>query len=140
MKENTLNCLTLANFNVRSICCCTHIEMIFQFLPGIHQHSRVFTNWDRLTVSASVMILPCKWLISWIFSTYTIFFIWPKRKKKLNGVKSGLCGSQESGPELPIHLPRKRFSRALCTKLYYCHEARLHLFACEPTLYSLWIK
>jgi len=56
---------------------------------------------SRVTVSRSDVILSCRCWIFLIFSAYTMFLMYPHRKK-LSGERSGLQGVQGIGPPLPI--------------------------------------
>ena len=56
---------------------------------------------SRVTVSMADVILSGRCWIFLIFSAYTMFLIYPHRKKK-SGERSGLRGGQGIGPPLPI--------------------------------------
>jgi len=56
---------------------------------------------SRVTVSMADMILFCRCWIFLIFSAYTLFLMYPYRKKS-SGERSGLQGGQGIGPPLPI--------------------------------------
>ena len=56
---------------------------------------------SRVTVSMADVILSCRCWIFLIFSAYTIFLMYPHRKKS-SGERSGLRGDQGIGPPLPI--------------------------------------
>ena len=56
---------------------------------------------SRVTVSMADVILSCRCWIFIIFSAYTMFLMYPHRKKS-SGERSGLRGGQGIGPFLPI--------------------------------------
>jgi len=56
---------------------------------------------SRVTVSMVDVILSCRCWIFLIFSAYTMFLMYPHRKKS-SGERSGLRGGQAIGPPLPI--------------------------------------
>jgi len=56
---------------------------------------------SRVTVSMADVILSCKCWIFRTFSAYTMFLIYPHRKKSI-GERSGLRGGQGIGPPLPV--------------------------------------
>jgi len=56
---------------------------------------------SRVTVSMARVILSCRCWILLIFSAYTVFLIYPHRKKS-SGERSGFPGAQGIGPPLPI--------------------------------------
>ena len=56
---------------------------------------------SRVTVSMADVILSCRGWIFLIFSAYTMFLMYPHRKKS-SGERSGLRGGQGIGPFLPI--------------------------------------
>jgi len=55
---------------------------------------------SRVTVSMADVILSCRCWIFFIFSAYTMFLMYPHRKKSC-GERSGLRGGQGIGPPLP---------------------------------------
>jgi len=55
----------------------------------------------RVTVSMADVILSCRCWIFLIFSAYTMFLMYPHRKKS-SGERSGLPDGQGIGPPLPI--------------------------------------
>jgi hypothetical protein len=55
----------------------------------------------RVTFSMAGVILSCRCWIFLIFLAYTIFLMYPHRKKS-SGERSGLRGGQGIGPPLPI--------------------------------------
>jgi len=61
----------------------------------------VFWIMSRVTVSMTDVILSCRCWIFLIFSAYTMFLMYPHRKK-WSGERSGLRGGQRIGPSLPI--------------------------------------
>jgi len=62
----------------------------------------VFWIMSRVTVSMADVILYCRCWIFLIFSAYTMFLMYPY-KKKSSGERSGLRGGQGIGPPLTIH-------------------------------------
>jgi len=52
-------------------------------------------------ISHTYVILSCRCWIFLIFSAYTLFLMYPHRKKS-SGERSGLGGGQGIGPHLPI--------------------------------------
>jgi len=56
---------------------------------------------SHVTVSMADVILFCRCWIFLIFSAYTVFLMYPHRKKS-SGERSGLRGVQGIGPPLPI--------------------------------------
>ena len=56
---------------------------------------------SRVTVSMADVFLSCRRWIFLIFSAYTMFLMYPHRKKS-SGERSGLRGGQGIGPPLPI--------------------------------------
>jgi len=56
---------------------------------------------SRVTVSMVDVILSCRCWIFVIFSAYTMFLMYPHRKKS-SGERSGFQGGQGIGPPLPI--------------------------------------
>jgi len=56
---------------------------------------------SRVTVSMADVILSCRCWIFLIFSAYTMFLMYPHRKKS-SGEGSGLRGGQGIGPPFPI--------------------------------------
>jgi len=62
---------------------------------------QVFWIMSRVTVSMADVILSCMCWISLIFSAYTMFLLYPHRKKS-SGERSGLRGGQGICPPLPI--------------------------------------
>jgi hypothetical protein len=59
-----------------------------------------------VTVVMVVVILSRKCRISRIISAYTMFLIYPPKRKSI-GVRSELLGGQKFGPNLPIQALRK---------------------------------
>ncbi|GBN98339.1 hypothetical protein AVEN_166336-1 [Araneus ventricosus] len=49
------------------------------------------------------MIRRFRWLISVMFSLHTVFLLYPQKKKKSRGVRSGLHAGHRIGPSRPIH-------------------------------------
>jgi hypothetical protein len=56
---------------------------------------------SRVTVSMVAVILSCRCCIFLIFSAYTMFLMYPHRKKS-SGERSGLRGGKGIGTRLPI--------------------------------------
>jgi len=56
---------------------------------------------SRVTVSMADVILSCRCCKFLIFSAYTMFLMYPHRKKS-SGERLGLRGGQDIGPPLPI--------------------------------------
>jgi len=56
---------------------------------------------SRVTVSMADVILSCRCRIFLIFSAYTMFLMYPHRKKS-SGERAGLRGGKGIGPPLPI--------------------------------------
>jgi len=56
---------------------------------------------SRVRISMADVILSCRRWIFLIFSAYTVFLMYPHRKKS-SGDRSGLRGGQGIGPPLPI--------------------------------------
>ena len=69
----------------------------------------------RVTVSIADVILSCRWWLLLIFSAYTMFLMYPHRKKS-SGERSGLRGGQGIGPPLPIQASGKLSFKTLVTE------------------------
>ena len=76
----------------------------------------VFWIMSRVTVSMADVILSCRCGIFLIFSAYTMFLMYPHRKKS-SGERSRLRGGQSIGPPLPIHASGNLSFKTSVTKL-----------------------
>ena len=84
----------------------------------------VFWIMSRVTISMVDMILSCRCSIFLIFSAYTMFLMYPNRKKS-SGERSGLRGGQGIGPPLPIQASGNLSFKTLVTKQLKRGELRL---------------
>ena len=75
----------------------------------------VFWIMSRVTVSMADVIPSCRCWIFLIFSAYTMFLMYPDRKKS-SGERSGLRGGQCIGPPLPIQAWRNLSFKTSVTK------------------------
>ena len=83
---------------------------------------RVFWIMSRVTVSMADVILSCRCWIFLIFSAYTMFLMYPHRKKS-SGKRSGLRGGQGIGPPLPIQASGDLSFKTSVTKQMKCGGA-----------------
>ena len=77
---------------------------------------------SRVTVSMADVILSCRCWIFLIFSAYTMFLMYPHRKKS-SGERSGLRGGQGIGPPLPIQASENLSFKTSVTKQLKCGGA-----------------
>jgi len=77
---------------------------------------------SRVTVSMAYVILSCRCWIFLIFSAYTMFLMYPHRKKP-SGERSGLRGGQGIGPPLPNQASGNLSFKTSVTKQQKCGGA-----------------
>ena len=86
--------LTLVHFNMCTICSSGDVQTKFYLLPPFLNHVSCysFNGWCDPFLQVLEFL---------IFSAYTMFLMYPHRKKS-SGERSGLWGGQGIGPPLPI--------------------------------------
>ena len=100
--------LTLVHFNMCTVYSSGDVQ------PN-SMSSHVFWIMPHVTVSMADVILSCRCWIFLIFSAYTMFLMYPHRKKS-SGERSGLRGGQGIGPPLPIQASGNLSSKTSVTK------------------------
>ena len=86
--------LTVVHFNMRIVFSSENVQTKLS--------CHVFWIMSRVTVSMADVIISWRCWIFLIFPAYTMFLMYPHRKKS-SGERSGLRGGQSIGPPLPIH-------------------------------------
>jgi len=81
----------------------------------------VFWIVSRVTFSMADVILSFRCWIFLIFSAYTMFLMYPNRKKS-SGERSGLRGGQGIGPPLPIQASGNLSFKTSVTKQLKCSK------------------
>ena len=99
--------------------CAPFVALETSKLNSISCH--VFWIMSRVTVSVTDVILSCRCWIFLIFSAYTIFLIYPHRKKS-SGERSGLRGGQGIGPPVTIQASGNLSFKTSATKQLKCSK------------------